>query len=829
MDVTRSPGLTPGEASARLAQAGPNRLFTPAPVRIWAIAAEEVREPMILLLLAVGVLYALWGERGDAITMFLVTTVLVAAEVLTEVRAKRAINALERLSVPRARVRRAGEVTTVDTETVVPGDVLLLVPGARVPADARLTVGVDISVDEAPLTGESLPVQKSIGDIVLAGTIVVTGEGEAETTATGSTTRLGQMAAQLQGVKPPRTPLQLAMKQLAGKLVWVAIGVAVLVPAIGIARGRDVHQMVLTGLSLAFAVIPEELPIVITMVLGLGALRLTRKGLLIKRLRAAETMGDATVILTDKTGTLTESRMQVAAVWPELEERSILGAALGTVSPEVPDVLEQAVDARARALGVGAPGSELLRLRHQTDGRRSKAALWRLANGSLRLYLSGAPEEVVGRCREEPVGFHEALDRQMTQGRRAIATAWREVQLSEASGPLEELEQGLQLVGIVALADPPREGVRKTIAQLARAGIRTIMVTGDHPLTAIAIARQVGIPADRVVTTEDLARSDDRELAQLIPQVSVFARATPQDKYRLLIALQQKGEIVMATGDGVNDALVLRAADVGVSMGIRGTDVAKEAAQVVLADDNYATLAGGVFEGRHFFDNLRKGIGYYLAVKCALVLVCLVPVLVGLPLPLSPIQIILLEMFMDLAASAGFVVEPAESDVTTRRPRPAKGPLLDAAGVRTILMKGALLFAAVMVAYLWARSHRLPEAAVQSCAFAAWMVGHIALAFVSRSDRDTLLRQGLFSNRVMDLWALAALGFVLAAIYLPALRRALRFDYVEPSTLLAVSALAVLLIAPAELRKLHPRRSRGEGTVGTPGAPRPAQVGSRVL
>ena len=804
MNPTGARGLTPEEAQARLARFGPNRLFTPAPVRFWAIAAEEIREPMILLLLVVGVFYSLWGGLGDALTIFVVILLLVAAEVGNEFRAKRAIAALERIAAPKARVRRAGQAVTVDTQTVVPGDVLLLLPGTRLAADANLISTVNLGVDEAALSGESLAAEKVAGDAVYAGTVVATGEGEAEATATGGATRLGQMAAQLGAVKPPKTPLQLAMKKLAGKLVWVAVFFSVAIPLIGIARGGDFREMILTGLSLAFATIPEELPIIITMVLGLGSFRLSRQKFLVKRLRAAETLGDATVILTDKTGTLTESRMRVVAVYPRERERAVLAAALGTVSPEVPDALEQAVLERARALGAAAPQGDILGLRHPGDGRRSKAVLWRHQDG-LRLHLTGAPEEIFARCREVPPVLREQLESEAGQGRRCVAAATRALDAREAGRPLDELEQDLELVGLISFADPPRADIRETLAQVAGAGIRTLMVSGDYPATAAAIAREVGIAADRVLTGEELDRLDDTALAQAVREVSVYARATPQHKYRLVVALQRNGEVVVVTGDGVNDALALKAADVGVAMGIKGTDVAKEAAQAVLADDNYATLARGVFEGRHFFDNLRKGVNYYLAVKVGLIAIFLLPVLAGLPLPFSPIQIILLELFMDLAASAGFVAEPAEADIASRQPRSAAAALIDTSAVRIILFKGGLLFAAVMAAYGWASWRELPPVAVQGCAFAAWMVGHVALAFISRSDRHWIVRHGLFANPVMNLWAVAAIGFLLLTIYLPPLREALRFAPVAPADLIVSATLALLLVAPAELKKAFVR------------------------
>ena len=814
METTTDLGLTAAEASSRLVRVGPNRLLTPAPVRFWAIAAEEIREPMILLLIVVGIVYSVLGNLGDAITIFAVILLLVAAEVINEFRAKRAIGALERLSAPKARVRRDGRVVAVDTETIVPGDLLILLPGVRLGADATLSRVVNLSVDESTLTGESFPVEKSAGDAVYAGAVVAAGEGEAEVTFTGGTTRLGRMAAQLGQVTPPKTPLQLEMRSLSGKLLWVAVFFSVVIPVIGILRGGDVGPMILTGLSLAFATIPEELPIIVTMVLGLGAYRLSRQNFLVKRLRAAETLGDATVILTDKTGTLTESRMRVAAVWPTDAERAVLEAASGTASPEVPDALEGAVTERAKTLGLAAPQGEILNVRYPGDGRRSKAMLWRHPDGSVRLYLSGAPEEVFGRCRDVPAALRESLQAETALGRRVIAVATRTIEAPPAEGSLEEGEHDLDLVGLVALADPSRAGVKETLAQVAGAGIRTMMVTGDHPATAAAIAREVGIAADRVLTGDELDRLDDATLADEVREVSVFARATPQHKYRLVQALQKNGEVVAVTGDGVNDALALKAADVGIAMGIRGTDVAKEAAQAVLADDNYATLARGVFEGRHFFDNLRKGVNYYLAVKVGLVAIFLLPVVAGLPLPFSPIQIILLELFMDLAASAGFVAEPAETDIARRPPRRAGGPLVDGAAVRLIFFKGALLFIAVMVAYGWATWRGLSPAAVQSCSFAAWIVGHIALAFISRSDRNWVFRRGLFSNRVMNLWAVAAIALLLLAVYVPPLRELLRFGYVAASDLLVSAALALVLVSIAELRKAFTRPRRRSAPAG---------------
>lgn len=806
METPKATGLTSAEARERLARFGPNVLFQPTPVRFWAIAREEVTEPMILLLLVVGVAYSIWGALADAVTIFAVIAVLVLAEVWNEFRAKRAIAALERIAAPKARVLRDEALTEVETESLVPDDLLVLATGTRIAADATVTLSRGLACDESALTGESFPVEKKPGDSVFAGTVVAGGEGEARVTATGQRTRLGGIGRAVAEVRQPRTPLQLAMRALAGKLMWVAGFFAALIPALGILRGEDWRQMVLTGLALAFAVIPEELPIIITMVLGLGAYALSRGNFLVKRIRAAETLGDVTVIVTDKTGTLTESRMQVVGLFPETKAEEVLETALGNIAQHLTDPLERALTQAAQQRGLAPPAGTILRVRPVGNGRKTKSTL-RRDGEALRLTVSGAPEEVARLARVKPEDFDAILARETAQGRRLIAVACRELAPAEAALGFEALEHDLDLVGLVSFEDPPRAGVAETLARTAEAGIRTIMVTGDHPATAAAIAAQVGIAADRVLTGTELDALSDEALTAALRETGVFARTSPEHKHRIVAALQRAGEVVAVTGDGVNDALALKAADVGIAMGTRGTDVAREAAQIVLADDNYVTITRGVFEGRKFYDNLKKGVTYYLAVKLGLILIFLLPVLAGLPLPFSPIQIIVLELFMDLAASAGFVAEPAERAIYARRPR-RRGAvaLLDGAALRSIALKGGLLFAAVMAGYAVAWLQGADTAQIQTAAFAAWMVGHIVLALVSRSDTQPVFALGLFGNRVMNLWALAAMAFLLAAMYVPGLQERFRMSPLPLSELAAIAALAVAITGLAEVAKRRPRR-----------------------
>ncbi len=801
MDAVQQQWLTTAEARERLGQVGRNVLFTPRPVRFWAIAAAEVQEPMIILLLVVGVAYSLFGNLADAITIFAVIAVLVLVEVYNEFRAKRAIAALGQVTAPRAHVLRDGALQEIDTTALVPGDLLVLTPGTRLAADAELTKAAALSCDESALTGESFPVAKKASDMVYAGSVAVCGEGEALVTATGRSSRLGAIGRSLQEIRQPRTPLQLAMRDLAGKLVWVAGFFAVLIPVIGILQGQDWRQMILTGMSLAFATIPEELPIIITMVLGLGSYALSRQHFLVKRLAAAETMGDVTVIATDKTGTITESRMRLAACFPQEHAAAVLASALANVAEHIVDPLEAAIAAAARQHGVQAAAGAMVRMRPLGQGRRTKAVLTQ-HGAALLLTVSGAPEEIIQRAASMPAWCDEKMAQETAAGRRLIAVARRELDAAAAAEDWDRLEQDLEVVGLLSFEDPPRQGVKETIARASQAGVRTIMVTGDHPATAAAIARAVAIPAERVITGDELDGFDEAAWQQAVQQVAVFARVTPEHKYRIVQALQRAGEIVAVTGDGINDALALQAADVGIAMGQRGTDVAREAADIVLADDNYLTLTKGLFEGRKFYDNLKKGVAYYLAVKLGLILIFLLPVLFGLPMPFSPIQIIVLELFMDLAASAGFVTEAAEKTIYARRPR-RRGAvaLLDAATIRTIGFKGLLLFLAVMAGYGIGALQGQGAAHIQTAAFSAWMVGHVALAFISRSETQGLFAMGVLGNRIMDLWALGAASFLLAAMYIPGLQARFFMQPLPWWELLVIVALASAIASLAELAK----------------------------
>ena len=794
-------GLSEAEAFERLERFGPNRIVQPREVTVLSIAKEEITEPMILLLLTVGFFYTLFGGFEDALTLYAIIIMLVVVEIATEYRAKKAIASLAHLASPKTKVIRDRGITEVPTENIVPGDLLVLVSGTRVAADGNLVSAISLQIDESSLTGESFPQEKTQGAEAYAGTLVVAGEGLLDVARTGSTTRVGKISGLAQEIRQPKTPLQLAMKALAKTLVVVAIFFSVIIPLIGFLQGQPLQDMFLVGLALAFATIPEELPIIITMNLGLGSFMLSKENFLVKKLKAAETLGIATVIITDKTGTITESAMRVVSVYPDNEEERILRSARSAMTDLSLSITDRAISGRADAHHIPPDTGRILRERSFGDGRKTRTVI-RERDGSGELFMIGAPEEVLGNVTGDVRGAQDALARETARGRRVIAVARKMLVPADRDVSLENSEQNLVFGGLIAIEDPPRAGVRETIGLAQRAGIRTIMVTGDHPRTAAAVAAEVGIISDRVMDAQELNTLSDEELREVVKHVSVFARALPEHKYRLVKALQENGEVVAVTGDGVNDALALRGADIGIAMGIKGTDAAKEAADIVLADDNFTTIGRGIFEGRRIFDNLSKGVKYYLSVKIALVAVFCASLLLAFPFPFSPIQIILLELFMDLGASASFVAEPPEPSIHERPPRNPRTPFLDTPMLTGIALGGLALFVAVFFPYWLALYQNVPLVTAQTMAFTAWILGHVLLAYVSRSAQDPLYRIGLFTNRVMLVWAAGAFAFLTVVLTVPIAGQQIGIVPIGAGSVAIIAGIAIVCMAGFEAAKI---------------------------
>lgn len=792
-------GLSESEARDRLINYGPNRIVKPREVTFLSIAKEEITEPMILLLLAVGFFYTIFGGFGDALTLYAIIITLVLVEIANEYRAKKAISSLAVLASPKTKVIRDSRIIEVLTDTIVPGDLLVLVSGTRIAADGKLLSSISLQIDESSLTGESFPVEKMTNTEVFAGTLVLTGEGLLEVTQTGASTRVGKISVLAQEIRQPKTPLQLAMKALAKTLVFVALFFSIIIPFIGFLQGQPIRDMFLIGLALAFATIPEELPIIITMNLGLGSFMLSRENFLVKKLKAAETLGIATVIVTDKTGTITESAMRVVSVYPGKEEE-VLRIARTAMTDFSLSITDRAILEKADSLHIPPASGRVIRERTFGDGRKTRTVI-REQDDNRVLSMIGAPEEIISFVSGDIHSAQDAIARETTLGRRVIAIASRSLAPGENDVSFQNLERDLMFGGIISIEDPPRAGVRETIEQAHRAGIRTIMVTGDHPMTAAAIAAEAGILSDRVVDAKDIDGMSDDELRELVKRVSVFARAVPEHKYRLVKALQGNGEVVAVTGDGVNDSLALKGADIGIAMGIKGTDAAKEAADIVLADDNFTTIGRGIFEGRRIFDNLSKGVKYYLSVKIALVAVFCATLIFSFPFPFSPVQIILLELFMDLGASAAFVAEPPEPSIRERPPHNPKTPFLDAKMLTMIAINGTALFITVFGSYWLALDQGMPLIAAQTGAFTAWILGHILLAFISRSAHDSIFSIGVFSNRVMLLWAAGAFIFLALALSFPFVGQHIGVTSISAVSITIIAGIAIVCMTGVEISK----------------------------
>jgi len=822
LGVNPDRGLTDQEAAQRLNQYGKNSLIEEHEIRFLGILREEITEPMILLLIAVGVLYSILGSLTDALTIIVIIIVLVLAEVWNEYRAKRSISALKQLAPPTALVLRNGQLVEVQTSLLVPGDILLLKVGQRIPADARLLEAYGLEVDESSLTGESFPVSKDPSvvmpsetripdqtNMLFTGTVITRGRGKALVTSTGLKTELGRISGITRAAREPKTALQLAMKQLSKTLVWVALFFAILIPVLSYVRGLQPSpgEAVLYGLSLAFVVIPEELPIIITMVLGVGSYALSRKGAIVKRLRAAETLGTVTVIATDKTGTITENEMRVEHLYfdgkvtstgdfKENEKAALRTALLASdaIRNNAPTAtlgnpMAQAIQERLKQAQVDVQAFSkdwILKNELSFDVKR-KLGSYVYQFGSSQIVLSsGAPEKILENSNCILIGGEEspltdalrsemlmAIAQMARSGERLLAFGYHRLPTDSDSNKVN-LEQNIVFVGIVGFIDPPRKEVKGAIETCQAAGIKVIMITGDHPETARTIASQVGINSINVLTGDEITKMTDADLKEALKDTFVFARATPEDKLRLVRLLKENGEVVAVTGDGINDAPALKEAHIGVAMGIRGTDVAKESASMILTDDNFATIETAIKEGRKLFSNLRKGVRYYLACKVALVSIFLVPILLGIPLPFAPIQIIVLELFMDLAASATFVAEPEEAGSMQKPPIDPKEKFLNKPMLKRLFLGALSLFFAVTATYLFAYYTTTDVNYARTVAFATWMFGHIFLAFNFRSEQEPLIKEGLLSNKVMLLWALLAFVTLLVGTSLPPIQTALQ-------------------------------------------------------
>ena len=760
---------------------------------------ESLVEPLMLLLLGVAVLSAIFGELRDAIAIFSVIVVIGAVEAVSEVRANRALQALRQLSAPNALVRRAGVAVAVPVGALVVGDVLLVEAGSIVAADARVVEADGLAADESRLTGEPVAAAKGPepvradaplaerSSVLYAGTAVVAGGGAGVVVALGDETEIGRLGRLVASAKEPPTPLQGVMAELARVALIVALTACVLVPLVGVLRGQHPREMLLDGLTLAFATIPEELPILVTALVALGGLRLARHGVLLRRLRAAEAVGAITVLLADKTGTLTENRLLLERIDGD-RDRVLATAAAAHGAAAAQDPVDRAL---VQGGGKLMPGERLSRYPFDPV-RRRESAVWR-ATGGVWVAVKGAPETVLDACAMSPIQRTSVLarvGRLADDGLRVIAVAERRTASAPHSAMTAEAE--LDFVGLAAFRDPLRAGVRAAVADLANAGVRTIVVSGDHAQTVAAAAREAGVRALQILHGgAPLNALDDDELAWRLRGQAVIARATPEDKLRLVEILQDRGEAVAVTGDGVNDAPALAAANVGIAMGGRGTDLAREASDLVLVDDAYPTIVGAVEGGRGLASQLRRAVAFYLGAKLALVVVIAVPLALGLPAPFHPVHIVVLELFMDIGASVAFVSEPTAPATMDRPPRDPASRFLDRGELSAIALTAAALTIAVLPAFLIVRAGSGTSMAI-AAAVAGWLTANVAIAWSLRARPGLPLRR----NVAFPAWALVAL-IAAAILSLTQVGAALGVEPLTASALGITAAVAAVGVAIA--------------------------------
>ena len=837
LGVSIDAGLAADEVLERQRRHGPNRLPEAAPRAAWKRLLDQFSDFMILVLLAAAVLSGLIGDLADTLVIVLIVLLNGTIGFWQEWRADRALHALQRMAAPHATVRRAdGQVQVVETEHLVPGDVVLLEAGNIVPADLRLHEVAQLRVDESALTGESVTVEKvhgrlpagvrALGDrinMAFKGTLVTHGRAAGLVVATGANTELGRVATLLGGAEARATPLQQRLAAFGKRLSIVVLAICSVIFAIGVLRGEPVLLMALTAVSLAVAAIPEALPAVVTVLLALGARRLVTVNALVRRLPSVETLGSVSVICSDKTGTLTLNRMQLRehrawgvpdeALWTALAlcNDAVAGADGWVGDPTETALLQAAHDAGldVAALQQGRPR------RHEWpfDADRKRMSTLHTHGSGWRAYVKGAPESLLPRC-TGGVELEEALATAQTwgaQGMRVLAVAQRDGNDDVVAVEADTFEQGLTLLGLVGLIDPPRPEARAAVAECLAAGVRPVMITGDHPATALAIARDLNIATGAegaVLTGAELARLDAPALAAAVLRVSVYARMDPAQKIRIVQALQSHGAFVAMTGDGVNDAPALRCADIGVAMGKGGTDVAREASSLVLLDDNFATIVGAVREGRRIFDNIRKFIRYALTGNSGEIWVLFLAPLLGMPIPLLPIHILWVNLVTDGLPGLALAAEPAERGVMRRPPRPP-GESVFAHGLwQHALWVGLLIGALCLGVQAWALGHEagVANAHGQTMVFSVLTLAQMAHLLAIRSERESLFSQGLAGN--LPLLGAVALTVLLqmATIYLPWLQPVFRTQPLSAAELALCFGLAAIVFVAVEVEKAWRRR-----------------------
>jgi Ca2+-transporting ATPase len=864
---SRPGGLSAAEAGSRLAVHGPNELVAKRKRTAFAMFLDQFKDFMIVVLIAAAALAGALGEVADTIAIVVIVVLNAALGFIQEYRAEQAMEALKKMAASLATVVREGVAAAIPAAQLVPGDVVLLEAGNVVPADLRLIEAAKLKIEEAALTGESVPAEKltaaladaglPIGDrknLVYKGTIVTYGRGTGVVVGTGMNTELGRIASMLQDEEEGKTPLQKRLVAFGKKLALAILAICAVVFVLGVLRGEAPLLMLLTAVSLAVAAIPEALPAVITIALALGAKKLVGQNALVRKLPAVETLGSVTYICSDKTGTLTLNRMTAEEVYAD--GRLILAAELrggaevpaaiaGLPLPTLLAAVALSNDAKPDAAGavIGDP-TETALFTLAAEGGFTKAAMEerypRLAElpfdaerklmttfhawegGTVVSFTKGAVEVVLecsaraltadGEIPIAPAKIVAVAERVAGDGLRALGFGMRVWDRLPEDQAAALVETDLTFLGLVGLMDPPRQEAKDAVALCRKAGIVPVMITGDHPLTARAIARRIGIldederhhAHNRVLTGRDLERLSLEEFEQRVEQIRVYARVAPEQKLKIVRALQDRGQFVAMTGDGVNDAPALKRADIGIAMGITGTDVSKEASHMILLDDNFATIVKAVKEGRRIFDNIRKFIKYVMTGNSGEIWTIALAPLLGLPIPLLPIHILWINLVTDGLPGLALTAEASEQGIMERPPRHPKESIFAHGMGAHIVWVGLLMGAASLATQAWSIASGLAH--WQTMVFTVLCLSQMGHVLAIRSERESLFRQGLFSNRPLAGAFLLTFALQMATIYVPALNPIFKTQPLTLGELGLTLALSSVVFVAVEIEKFVRRR-----------------------
>ena len=867
LNVDPVSGLSSEEAAKRFEHYGPNRLKETPPRSRWLLLADQFKGVLILVLIGAAVLAAIIGDLTDAVVILIVVIINAFLGFSQEQRAEQSLAALKQMLAPTAEVRRDGKTMEISADQLVPGDIVLLGSGDMVPADGRVIAAHSFEVDESALTGESRTVGKHVEsltdrDVPLAeranlffmNTIVTRGRAEMVITATGMRTQLGLLADMLVETRDSPTPLQVQLDHLGRRLALIAGIVVAFMLLAGLLRGEPWVNMVLTAIALAVAAIPEGLPAVVTVTLAVGLQRMARNQAIVKRLAAVETLGCTSVICSDKTGTLTVNQMTARQLYTCNQHLKVSGEGYGTTGeitgtgPRLPDLEPLLIpitlcnDSELRAghvVGDPMDGALLTvaikggfdpigqQLRYPRiaeipfDAEHKFQTTFHLVGERVRVMVKGAPDVVLNKCNkvfcegeDHPLDaaqlehIEKANEEMANTGLRVLAVAWTDLQARdfEPNGDLFAHVNDLVFTGLVGLMDPPRPEAREAIALCNEAGISIKMITGDQKITASAIARELGIEG-KVITSTELDAMNDAQLSEGIDEIGVFTRATPEQKVRIVLALKARGHVTAMTGDGVNDAPALKTADIGVAMGLTGTDVAREAATMVLTDDNFATIVKAVKEGRTIYDNIVKFVRFQLSTNIGAILTVLVAPFVGLPLPFTPIQLLWVNIIMDGPPAMALGVDPAQPDTMSHKPRKVTDRILKVRLLGKLMTYGFTMMLGTLGVLWWGLQNGSAVYA-QSLAFTTFVLFQVFNAFNARVARRSTFNANFFKNRT--LW-LALIGVVvlqvLAVQWSPA-NEIFSVERLAASDWLLATLIASSVLVLEEFRKLILRRGR---------------------